>query len=869
MKKKTQQPFIVPGVAGNRGQRKPALSPRMYNSRPAYALQGHEDEVYHERFLPGLDNEPEYCAFLGKSWTFNRAMEWMEPDDGTLICSASCGSLCLSGDRRVSDWFSDPENRIEHIGTRTIFSRNSRRNVDCISLPGLQFHRKQHPRLVVTVDECSAEWQVCVLIKGRSSAPLVASDWYSGPAAAELDLDRALSDKGFTHRYPELHIAVGLWCPEQEPAGIRFTAELKAADAVLGCMPVVRTAEHALKKGVPLSARICHAQGNAPAPEAVSVTAAINNQTVPMTFTGNAWQASVPDLAPGEYECVIESTGAVTARDRIPIRIASEDFIQYNTASRSLVSNNTPFGPLSGSYQGFAFFADAGTDRERMINGQAQWEAWDRTAKPGEHWHYWEALTEDELDRRFSYLSACGWDMIHLSQGWGVWEKLDACGHIAPHGAEQIFFVLRAGARHNIRLLQALSHYPYGTEDSQWTSVYRQYLENGFTDADWDNPDSPFTQLFHNYLREFALLFAGEPMLLAVTTSGEGDIKAGPDRVNRTYDFLQQALPNHIVAAEPIHRLRELPETHTQGWKPALSGSRVYWIGDRIAPEIDMAVEIKFLAMGDIFIGEGSWPCHHLHADFMGFEDTWAVTGYYRRRLRDTLYMGLTHRIPLILTWEEQYTEDERIIFSRVRNNIDWSQPFSPGECLILVDDWNAGGGGDEKKMKYREVLAGYEQLLSGLPVNSFYVTEDERVKDNRIVFDARSLKCFEEIEENVSAVRNRLLEAAPFQLNSPDYRASYLLSADRGVLLAYLYNCADYQTLDPEKKTPPLTGNIFRAPKPADLKLGFNTPNPVTGKAVLYDLDTKEPVREFNKTNEPELRVPNTDHDYLLLVKE
>ncbi len=864
-----QQPFIVPGVTGNRGQRKPALSPCVYESRPTFALEGHEDEVYHERTVPGLENEPEYCAFVGKSWTFNRAMEWIKPEDKTIICAARSGNLPLTGTERVSDWFTGTENRIEHAAHRTRFTKESQRCLDCICLPGLQFHRRQHPRLVITVDVCSAEWQICVLVKGRAGAPLVASDWQSGPAAAELDLDRALAEKGFTNRYPELHIAVGLWSEDHSSAHIHFSAEMPAADAAVGCLPVVRTAQAAQSRDVPLSALICDAQGNIPDPETVTVTAQINSRTVPMTAAGNVWQTSLTDLKPGEYDCVIKSRGAVAAQDTVPIRVVSEDFIRYDANQRSLVSGERPTGPLSGSYQGFAFFADAGTDTERMINGQSEWDAWDRCTQPGEHWHYWEALTETELNQRFSYLNTCGWDVIHLSQGWGVWEKLDVCGHIVPHGAEQIFFVLQAGTRHNIQLLQALSHYPYGEQKTQWAPAYRQYLESGYQESDWDNPDTSFTQLFHNYLKEFALLFAEEPTLLAVTTSGEGDIKAGPDRVNSTHDFLLQELPNHIFAAEPIHRLHELPDTHTQGWKPALSGSRLYWIGDRIAPEIDMAVEIKILALSDVFIGEGSWPCHHLHADFMGFEDTWAATDQYRRRLRDTLYMGLIHRIPLILTWEEQYTEDERIIFNRVRNSIDWSQSFSPCMCSILVDDRNAGGGGDEEKMKFREVLAGYEQLLSGFPADSSYITKDHPADKNRIVFDARALKSFEEIELDVTSICEQLRSSAPFQLNTPDYRSMYLLSTDRSTLAAYLYNCADYQTLDSTKKTPPLTGNIFRSPKPADLEVGFDTPNSVTGNAVLYDLDIKKPVKEFDTAEEPRLTIANTDHDFLLLVKE
>ncbi len=82
-------------------------------------------------------------------------------------------------------------------------------------------------------------------------------------------------------------------------------------------------------------------------------------------------------------------------------------------------------------------------------------------------------------------------------------------------------------ARHGLALLQALSHYPYG---SKFTPVLRQYLEAGYQDSDWTNPDSPFTALFHQYLKDYAALFRDETALFAMSTSGEGDIATNPAR---------------------------------------------------------------------------------------------------------------------------------------------------------------------------------------------------------------------------------------------------------------------------------------------------------------------------------------------------
>ena len=144
MNRSSRTSFVVPGFDAGRAPRKPAAKPRAHPSRPRFALEGHEDEVYHERQVPGLEYEPEYCAFLGRSWTFNRAMQWIEPGNGTLICCSSGGRAELTGEGRVSDWFSDPVNSIDHFAGKTSFTVKSKRRLECIVMPGLQFHRLQH-----------------------------------------------------------------------------------------------------------------------------------------------------------------------------------------------------------------------------------------------------------------------------------------------------------------------------------------------------------------------------------------------------------------------------------------------------------------------------------------------------------------------------------------------------------------------------------------------------------------------------------------------------------------------------------------------------------------------------------------------------
>ena len=730
-------------------------------------------------------------------------------------------------------------------------------------MPGLQFHRLQHPVLRFEISSCETEWQVCALVKGRAGTPIAASNWFRGPGkTVELDLDQALEGGEFLNRYPEMHIVLGTWREDPEPCRVVFAASLKSRETVCGCMPVVRKSG----RPVPLSAVVIDRHGNVPDDDSVEVTARIGDKTVRMRKSGNAWIAGFPCLAPGEYTCIMESSGQVNGRDAVPVRSVPETFLKYNASLRSLEHQGRPTGPLTGSFQGFVFFTGAGTDNEKIINGMHEWKAWDRQSPPGEGWHYWESLKEQELEQRLGYLRKCGWDVIHLCQGWGIWEKLDAGGRIAPHGAEQLALVYRIAARHNIHILQALSHYPYGEEETVWTPVYRQYLEKGYRESDWTDPDSEFTAHFHAYLRHFALLFSQEPALMAVTTSGEGDIKAGPARVNRTCEFMKEHLPEHIFAAEPIHRLKELPGRHCTDWKGEMYGSRLYWIGEKIAPELDMAVEMKFLAMGSFFVGEGSWPCHHLYANFMGYDNTWAGTHCYRLRLRDTLYMGLTHAIPLIMTWEEQYAEDEHLVFSIVRNRVDWSEQFNPGSLPIVVDGRNTGGGGSAKDMPCRETLAAYEEAFSRIPVDSRYVVSEPPGCGGGPVFDARKPKTFEQVREEIAAVRDQLEQRSPFRVVEQPYRCSFMISRNGNTVIAYLYNSAGYSTADKNANNPPLAGNVFRQPAPGNLVLRFDTPGSMKGKYELFDLDTRTTAGVFDTFRDDSIAIHGTSHDYLLV---
>ena len=858
------QQLYVPGVAT--GQSGPTLvNPTGMTIRPRFALEGHEDEIYHELRVGAWATEPEYCAFLDQSWTFNRAMRWVTGPAETLLCYQAGGNLALTGEQRVADWFSDPANPLTHTGTILRFEKTAARQRDAVVVPGFQTNLDQHPTLHVTVSEASAAWQVCVLVKGRSGPPLVASDWQNGPGSVTLDLAAAWKAKGYAIRFAELHIALGMW--SDQPAALAFTAELPGRAALVPCLPVIRIAA----KPAPVAAVVVAADGALLGADRVQVAATVAGRTVTLQHDGDVWRGEVAGLPVGEYTVALHATGAVAATASLALHVTDGQFLGYDAGHKTLARAGQTLGPVSGSYQGMVFARDPGTRREALVQGQAAWEAWHQSEPAAEHWHYWEALTEAELAERFAYLQRCGWDILHVCQGWGVWEKLDAGGHLAPHGAEQLALRLRVAGRHGLALLQALSHYPYG---SKFTPVLRQYLEAGYQDSDWTHPETPFTALFHQYLKEYAVLFRDETALFAMSTSGEGDIAAGPARVNETYRFMREHMPNHVFLAEPIHRLHRLPEEQRAqwavhgwsesfaagcckdvAWEPQLAGSRMYWIGEALRPELDLGVEFKFLQLANTFMGEGSWPCPHRYARFMGHKDTWAGTERYRRRVRDSLYLGLVHRNPILLTWDEQYTEDERIVLRQVRELIDWSQPFQQAAPVgIRVDSMNVGGGpwGAEG----RAVLGRYEEFFSALPLMTRYLTPEETAPEGLPVLDARQPYA-------EPALPAALLASGPLQV-SPGYRASDLWSADRRTLLAYICNSTHHECLEGR---PDLSGNWHRLPQAALCMVTLRNMPSERLTCRVYSLDEKRVVRQLAISGETVVDLGVSADDYCLLI--
>jgi hypothetical protein len=239
-------------------------------------------------------------------------------------------------------------------------------------------------------------------------------------------------------------------------------------------------------------------------------------------------------------------------------------------------------------------------------------------------------------------------------------------------------------------------------------------------------------------------------------------------------------------------------------------------------------------------------------------DNTWAGSERYRLRVRDTLYLGLIHRSPIILTWDEQTAEDERIIFEKIRQSVDWTQDFLTPSVTVKVDSCNVLGEG-------RAVLAEYEKYFSSLPLNYSFATEGQAHKNsNAFVLDAAGQQRPNAVafKSEGGTLPENLKNQIPFKIYG-DYRANYLWSSDKKTLIAYIYNVSSYMEFQQT-----LAGKLHRSPQAKTLELEFlNLPEEKL-KYELYALNEKKLLESGSANNCKNLNLGITQNDYILLIK-
>lgn len=68
--------------------------------RPDFVWENREDLIYHDlsHSDESTNTAPEFCAFMQKTWVFNRTMQWHDNDlNGCILCYSAAGNLSVHG----------------------------------------------------------------------------------------------------------------------------------------------------------------------------------------------------------------------------------------------------------------------------------------------------------------------------------------------------------------------------------------------------------------------------------------------------------------------------------------------------------------------------------------------------------------------------------------------------------------------------------------------------------------------------------------------------------------------------------------------------------------------------------------------------
>ncbi len=350
-----------------------------------------------------------------------------------------------------------------------------------------------------------------------------------------------------------------------------------------------------------------------------------------------------------------------------------------------------------------------------------------------------------------------------------------------------------------------------------------------------------------------------------MTASGEGDSRA-PERAKEVFQQVRDQDSNHIILAESIDTLQKLPEKVCAPYPQDMLGGRTYPVAtNEILPEFDLGLEFKlYRTVSNVYMAEGSWPpmpsYTRLHyevlKDSKGSRISWTGTPMYRIRLRDSLYLGLIHRLAVMNTWDEEMAEDEHILVRKIREQVNWTQRFLEPEVALLVDEACAAVSNPGRKN-----VSQYEKVFARMPLAYRMYTATEPPPGTLVVIDGRQPFSEPKFRSEGGSLPDELKQRMPLAI-SEQYCASYTWSEDRRTLLAYFYNTAEHA-----KEYQWLGGSYHRVPKPADFRVRVQNLPASNLRYRLYDLNEKKICREVVGKKPPEWPLGMTDHDYFLLV--
>jgi hypothetical protein len=718
---------------------------------------------------------------------FNRATRWITPADGLsrgCITYEAAERMLLTGAQSVSRWLrlerwdlKDPtafpeqpciEDSAEH---RTLFRLPTGETEATFALRALQWDIEQHPVMEWDADAEGVEWDL-ELTATDGVRPFTWRLWKSeaatGRTAGRLDALKTYRDAGRPNRHAEMDFLLRLRATGDtaEPRQVKLWLALQGQEVIIPRAPIVVPEEEVRREGVTIEAIFVGGYGGIDTNDRRRLEAHFDGRRVPMQRVGGGgvWRGILRDLPVGEHTVkLVGGDAKATPAHPTTVSVTVTDLPYLDHYDQAMRSYCTPegkaAGPLLGDLIAWIPYKTLAPESRELAFG--------RDAAQDVILTKWRSVPQADIDRYVQYMAESGVRVLRITPNVSVAEYyLDAGGHLAMHGFEQLSYILAAARRHGLRCVINLTHYPYLYPGTGNNPPVAQYFEAGYRhDFDWTS-DRMWESL-SGYLSELLGYIGDDPAVMAYTIAGENDQTLPVEWINRAHDLIKEHAPRQMVVLEQggsIFECRDADPANYSVFRPAADGGVGFRTYDtyRYPNDCFMATAIRFFNLarpshlGEVACGVNRTP-------------------QFITKLRDAMGLALTLQQPMAISWCATMLEDERRPLARAAERIDWTtfRRARPPVAIII----------DKPDREQVQRLVQYEEALASIPLDYELIRPGAARQAYAQVLDARQPFAPPTLDPALAPLRV-----------SPGSHTSYALSEDRRQLVAYIRNATHYE---------------------------------------------------------------------------
>ena len=851
----------------------------------------------------------EHIELLEGATTYNRAMVWLDEDDGVrdgIIAYSGRGELSLTGHSAVASWNASEQrlispNRVDTIGeTQNRLVRVKGQDHAIAHMRDFEFLPDQHPTLSVDVKDVTGEWEFEVAMRHQRNLEgrtFYRSGRRSGSASLQIDLKKILRNRGYTTTAIRLDFFIYLYGETGSEGSMLFSVRLNPSVAIVPQLPIFRTREQALS-GIPLHAIVVDEHGQRMHAKNARLIANVNGKNILLTEKGHTgvFSSLIKKLQVGEFPVSLEaSVGDSLLTASTFIMINDGRFVHFDSIRRRYCRGDENLGYLTGNTVWTMNMPyGVNSDGERVpIHGAAEYNQKTRANIGVAIGVPWQAMTPAEIAEWIDYYAGCGMRAVKLASWPPV--TIDAVGAICPYGAEIIAIILRELESHGMYAVTEVLHdepgrlawpehvigtwtqytergYPFGTKESLEMVNYDNHQYTSQLRDAWCSPDVMGT--VKELYRHFSILFGDATTIMALIMDGEGDGELGPRYVNQMYDVVRERDQNHVINVDrSTHLSRDRTPFFDCNWtEPYVP--RHFLISGAIQSykdfpvDIFSAVQARFFSLNRAGVdGEGdcfSYPYPTSEASTgwapkSKYGMPWVMTEEYKLLVRDGLWMGMVEGLPFYYNWNSILHENEYLFPTLVSDAIDWNSfvPEVPSLFLrvhaLILDKDIFKLVRYEKSFTRLGILPGYVWDEESLP------TGDRWLKPNPqqppfVVIDAARAYVEPKRKSEGGEIADIIFDLRPIVISS-GYSVNYLLNQERDVMVAYVRNTTNYS-------------GVYRVNREAvDLQVALQKLHETKLFLAVIDLDKKKVMERKEFTGQTEIELGKTNHDFCVFV--